>query len=69
MERRGIVSASITLLPEITRRVGVSRALELPYPLGLPLGEANAPKLQRAVLRSLLDLVLRDDVPVIEAFG
>jgi hypothetical protein len=67
LERRGIVTASITLLPEITHRVGVPRALELPYPLGFPLGEAHAPELQRAVLRSLLGLVLRDDVPVMEA--
>jgi hypothetical protein len=69
LERRGIVTASITVLPEITRRIGVPRALEAPYPLGFPLGEPDNPELQRAVLGALLALLPRDDVPVVEAFG
>lgn len=52
------------MLPEITRKVQPPRALEVPYPLGFPVGEANHPELQRAVLRELLALTTRDDVPV-----
>lgn len=68
LERSGIVTASITMLPEITARIGVPRALEVPYPLGFPLGEPNNPDLQREILRQLLELCTRDDVPVMEKF-
>ena len=69
LERSGIVTASITMLPEITARIGVPRALEVPYPLGFPLGEANNPELQRRILWQLLALTTRDDVPVMERFA
>lgn len=69
MERRGIVTASITMLPEVTRKVQPPRALEVPYALGFPLGAANHPELQRAVLRELLALSVRDDVPVMVPLG
>jgi hypothetical protein len=64
LERSGVVTAGITLLPEITYRIGVPRALEVPYSLGFPLGEPNRPEQQRRVLRALIELTLRDDVPV-----
>jgi hypothetical protein len=38
IERAGIITVSITLLPEITRKVRPPRALEVPFPLGFPLG-------------------------------
>jgi hypothetical protein len=56
------------MLPEITRRVRPPRALAVPYPLGYPLGRPGAPGLQRSVLRALLSLCQRDDVPLIENF-
>ena len=56
------------MLPEITRKVGVPRALEVPWPLGFPLGEPNRPALQREVLVQLLGLTDRHDVPVLEVF-
>lgn len=56
------------MLPEVTRRVGPPRALSVPYPLGFPLGEPANGDLQRAILRALLVLVQRDDVPVIESW-
>ena len=68
IERRGIVTASITMLPEITRKIRVPRALEVPYPLGFPLGTANDPSGQRAVLTAVLDLLPRRDVPVMESY-
>jgi hypothetical protein len=68
IEARGIATASITLLADVTRRISPPRALAVPYPLGFPLGEPNDPVLQTAVLRALLALLHRDDVPVLEAF-
>ena len=65
LEGRGMVTASITMLPEITLKIRPPRALAVPYPLGFPLGEANQPELQRRILRELLGLTGRSDVPFI----
>jgi len=54
------------MLPKITEKIRPPRALAVPYPLGFPLGEANNPDLQTEVLRQLLALLARDDVPVME---
>ena len=69
IEKRGIPTASITMLPDITRRIRPPRALAVPYPLGFPLGEANNPDLQTEILLALMELLDRDDVPVLEEFG
>jgi len=66
LERRGIVTVSVTMLPEITRKVRPPRALAVPYPLGYPLGAPNDPAVQRAVLVRLLTLAERADVPVLD---
>jgi hypothetical protein len=66
LERRGIVTASITMLPEITARVRAPRALAVPYPLGYPLGLPDDAELQRGVLLALLRLCLRGDVPLLD---
>ena len=68
LERHGMVTVAISLLPEITRKIRLPRTLEVPYPLGFPLGRPNDPTLQRRILRALLRLTSRDDVPVVEAF-
>lgn len=68
LERGGIATASITLLPEITRKIRPPRALAVPYGLGFPLGEAKAPELQRAILKALLDTVRHEDVPYVGDF-
>ena len=68
LERRGIVTASITMLPEITRKIRPPRALAVPYPLGFPLGRAGDPETQTAVLRALLALLHREEVPVFEPY-
>jgi hypothetical protein len=69
IENRGIPTASITMLPDITRKIRPPRALAVPYPLGFPLGEADNPVLQTEVLLALMALLDRDDVPVLEEFG
>ena len=66
IEERGIPTASITMLAKITEKIRPPRALAVPYPLGFPLGEANNPELQTEVLRQLLALLERNDVPVLE---
>ncbi len=66
VERRGIPTASITLLAKVTAAIRPPRALAVPYPLGFPLGEAGNPVLQREILRQLLALLQRNDVPVLE---
>jgi hypothetical protein len=67
IERQGITTASITLLPEVTRAVRPPRALSVPFALGYPLGAPDDPPLQRKLLRALLALVGEDDVPVLRA--
>ena len=66
VERRGIPTASITLLAKVTAIIRPPRALAVPYPLGFPLGAANDPDMQTQVLRQLLALLARNDVPVLE---
>ena len=56
------------MLRTITEKIRPPRALAVPYPLGFPLGEADNPELQTEILRQLLTLLRRDDVPVLEEF-
>jgi hypothetical protein len=56
------------MMPEITRAVGVPRALAVPFGLGCPFGAPDDRDLQVRVLRALLALCGRGDVPVLEAF-
>ena len=69
IEERGIPTASITLLEGITRRIRPPRALSVPYLLGFPLGEADNVGLQTSILRALIALLHRTDVPVLETFN
>jgi D-proline reductase (dithiol) PrdB len=66
VEDRGIPTASITMLADITAKISPPRALSVPYPLGFPLGEANNVELQTEILMQLLALLVRNDVPVLE---
>ena len=61
------MTASITMLPEITVKVGPPRALEVPFALGFPLGAAGDAALQLRILRRLLATAQRTDVPVLES--
>ncbi len=65
LERRGICTASITMLPEVTVAVRPPRALSVPFPLGYPLGRPSDAPVQRRVLRELLRIVLADRVPLV----
>lgn len=59
IEKRSIPTVSITMLPEITRKVRCPRALFVDTPLGYPLGEPNDPSVQTAIILAALQL-LRD---------
>lgn len=70
VEKAGIPTVSVTLLREVTERVGPPRALFVDYPLGYPLGAPNDAALQTRILRSALAL-LSEDVPpaLLQNFG
>jgi len=57
LERRGIATTSVTMLPEITRKVRTPRALAVPFPLGYPLGRPFDPALQTRIVRAALALL------------
>jgi len=56
-ENRGIPTASITLLKEVTEKVRPPRSLFVPFPLGFPLGKPNHPDLQKKVAMQALSLL------------
>lgn len=58
LERRGIATTSVTALPEVTRRVGIPRALAVPYALGSPLGKPHDVTLQTRILAAAFALLL-----------
>ena len=70
LEHEGIVTASLSTMPEITKKIRPPRALAVPYPLGFALGEAGAHELQRKILTALLLLCSQatTTVPVLETF-
>ena len=63
------MTASITMLPDITARIAPPRALAVPYPLGYPLARPNDAGAQRALVAALLALCARTDVPVLETLA
>ena len=40
----------------------------VPFPMGFPMGEPNNPDLQHRVIDAALQLLKRNDVPVLESF-
>ncbi len=57
IEKAGIPTVSITLLPEVTRRVRPPRVLVVDRPLGYPLGEPGNAALQKGIIKAALQLV------------
>lgn len=54
IEAEGITTISMTMLPEITRKVGVPRALAVRLPLGHPFGMPGQRFLQAQLIRLML---------------
>ena len=57
LEASGIPTVALSMIPDLTRAVGVSRLAGISYPMGRPLGRPHDADGQRAVLRSMLDLL------------
>jgi D-proline reductase (dithiol) PrdB len=57
IEKSGIPTVSVTLLPEVTRRVKPPRALIVDRPLGYPLGEPGNAVLQMDIINAALQLL------------
>ncbi|HRJ44939.1 MAG: hypothetical protein KJZ86_21645 [Caldilineaceae bacterium] len=63
IEAAGIPTIAVSLARDVTASVGVPRALFLRWPLGHPLGEANALLQQRTILYDCLGLLLTATAP------
>ena len=63
IEASGLPTVAISLIPDLTRAVGVPRLAGLGYPFGRPLGRPHDADGQRAVLRSVLTLLSTADGP------
>jgi D-proline reductase (dithiol) PrdB len=69
IEARGIPTASITLLREVTQKVRPPRSLFVDQPLGYPLGQPNDAEMQREILVATLRLLELDQpLPILEEY-
>lgn len=59
LEEAGVVTAMVTILPDITDKVGVPRAMRVPFKLGRPCGEPFDDATRRKVLEQLLQLLTK----------
>jgi hypothetical protein len=57
IEASGIPTVALSMIPDLTRAVGVPRLAGIGYPIGRPLGRPHDGEGQRAVLRSMLQLL------------
>ena len=57
VEASGIPTVSLSMIPDLTRAVGVPRLAGISYPMGRPLGRPHDADGQRAVLRGALDVL------------
>ena len=63
LEASGIPTVSLSMIPDLTRAVGVPRLAGISYPLGRPLGNPHDANGQRAVLRAMLEVLPRATAP------
>ena len=68
LERQGIATVSLSVMPDVTHTLEPPRALTVDAPLGAPLGPAHDAARHLAVLRRMLALLPRQDLPLIEPF-
>ena len=57
LEASGIPTVALSMIPDLTRAVGVPRLAGISYPFGRPLGQPHDADGQRAVLRAMLELL------------
>lgn len=63
LEASGIPTVALSLIPDLTRAVGVPRLAGISYPFGRPLGRPHDADGQRAVLRAMLELLATSSGP------
>jgi hypothetical protein len=63
IEASGIPTVALSMIPNLTRSVGVPRLAGISYPFGRPLGRPHDADGQRAVLRAMLELLARASGP------
>jgi hypothetical protein len=68
LEEEGIPTTQISLVREHTAALGPPRALWVPFMLGRPFGAPNDAAFQHRVLIAALQLLERDEGPVLEDF-
>jgi len=59
IEASGIPTVSLSMIPDLTRAVGVPRLAGISYPMSRPLGNPYGADGQRAVLRATLEVLPR----------
>jgi hypothetical protein len=57
IEASGIPTVSLSMIPDLTRAVGVPRLAGIAHPMSRPLGRPHDADGQRAVLRATLELL------------
>ncbi len=71
LERQGIATVALQLLREVAVRMRPPRALFVPFSHGYPLGRANDPAIQDAVIEAALRLLedMSSNPPVLVDFS
>jgi hypothetical protein len=67
-EEAGLTTVTLAMVREHAERVRPPRALFVPFPFGYALGKPNDPQLQRRVIDAAVDLLSREQGPVLEDF-
>jgi D-proline reductase (dithiol) PrdB len=63
LERHGLPTVTVSLLPELTEHVGAPRPLHVRFPFGAPCGDPHNRGLHQAVLAAALDWLQEATVP------
>ena len=63
IEASGMATVSLSMIPDLTRAVGVPRLAGISYPMGQPFGRPHDADGQRAVLRATVELLAAAEGP------
>ena len=63
LEASGIPTVALSMIPDLTRAVGVPRLAGISYPISRPLGQPHDADGQRAVLRATLEVLVSASGP------
>jgi len=67
-EEAGLTTLTIAMVREHARKAKAPRVLFVPFPFGYALGKPNDPQLQHRVIGTAIDLLQREQGPVLEDF-